>query len=377
MTADRDGIRVLVAHNAPRARTGGMSRIMGFIHDRLEACGIATDYLTADDVPPWLRGGRTRITFPLLVWQRARAAAASGTPYDVINVHEPQSACVSTWRKAHGAAVVVTSHGLEQVGWDIASRSSPAPALSTRLLYPLTSLTQSRIGLTRADHVLCLSGTDRRTLVERFAIPSARITRIFPGVDPVFGAAAVSRDYSRAATLVFAGTWTARKGTRALVAAFESLHAGGLRPRLVILGGGVPAGSMLQAFSPALREYVSCVAAEDDAAAARILARCDVFLLPSLFEGTPLTLVEAMASGLPIVTTRVAGMRDVIRHDVNGLLVTPDEDTELVQALRRLLNDAALRATIGTAAARDAAQLTWEAAAAPVAGVYRALVQGR
>src|SRR3970040_69232 len=103
-------MRILVAHQAPRARTGGMSRLMGFIHDRVEAAGHEIDYLCADDVPPGWSGwvGR-RIAFPLAGHPKTIEAGKAGRPYDIVNVHEPSAAPLIIGRRgARAPAVVVT-----------------------------------------------------------------------------------------------------------------------------------------------------------------------------------------------------------------------------------------------------------------------------
>lgn len=81
-----------------------------------------------------------------------------------------------------------------------------------------------------------------------------------------------------------------------------------------------------------------------------ILGAIDMFLMPSLWEGLPLSLVLAMGAGLPVVASRVAGIPEVVRHDVSGLLVKPGDAADLANALVRLLQDANLRAALGQAA---------------------------
>jgi glycosyltransferase involved in cell wall biosynthesis len=82
---------------------------------------------------------------------------------------------------------------------------------------------------------------------------------------------------------------------------------------------------------------------------ARLLAAADVFALPSHFEGLPMSVVEAMLTGLPVVATDVRGPREQVVEGVTGLLVPPGEDEPLAEALRRLSADAALRARMGEA----------------------------
>jgi glycosyltransferase involved in cell wall biosynthesis len=77
----------------------------------------------------------------------------------------------------------------------------------------------------------------------------------------------------------------------------------------------------------------------------------DLYVLPSIREGLPLALIEAMASGLPCIASRLEGATDVLIDDqVNGLLVPPDDRAGLAAALRRLLRDRADAARLGAAA---------------------------
>jgi glycosyltransferase involved in cell wall biosynthesis len=104
------------------------------------------------------------------------------------------------------------------------------------------------------------------------------------------------------------------------------------------------------------------------------MAEADLFLLPSVFEGTPLTLMEAMHSGMPIVTTNVCGMRDVIEDGRNGLLTPVRTPGAIAAAILRLDSDPSLRESIGRAARAGAMALyTWPQSAKPVWDVYRSL----
>ena len=80
-----------------------------------------------------------------------------------------------------------------------------------------------------------------------------------------------------------------------------------------------------------------------------ILAAGDIFAMPSLSEGLPLALVEAMSVGLPVVVTRVGGVPEVVTDDVEALLVPASDARALSSALRTLISDAALRKRLGSA----------------------------
>ncbi len=80
-----------------------------------------------------------------------------------------------------------------------------------------------------------------------------------------------------------------------------------------------------------------------------ILAAADIFVLPSEFEGLPMSVIEAMLTGLPVVATNVSGPREQVVHDETGLLVPLHDVPALAAALRRLVEDAEARARFGRA----------------------------
>lgn len=77
------------------------------------------------------------------------------------------------------------------------------------------------------------------------------------------------------------------------------------------------------------------------------LAAADIYVLPSHHEGLPLSILEAMASGLPVVATRVGGIPDLVSDGQTGLLVDPEDLRSLAEALARLVEDPSLRLSLG------------------------------
>ena len=379
----RESMRILVAHNVARRRNGGMNRIMGFIHDQVALAGHAVDYFCAEDVPAPLNGRLTRFTFPILVFRHAVHAARLGKPYDIINVHEPQAGVISSFKRAAGNPVVVaTSHGVERRAWELALEEArlgrKGPTLKTRLIYPLTSLWQSKVGLQRSDHIFCLNYEDRDYLLGWLRIADSKLTRIFPGAASVYAEAARKRDYARATCLLFASTWRKNKGIEDLVPAFTILAERHPELALIVLGGGVPQSIVMALFPKSLRVRISFVDTTSEPDTAAVFAAADVYILPSLFEGTPLTLMEAMMSGLPIVATATCGMKDVIQNGRNGLLVPIRSPEAIVKAVEQLIVSPTYRACLGRAAQEDAlGKYTWQKVAEPVRSVYEQLCDGR
>jgi glycosyltransferase involved in cell wall biosynthesis len=88
-----------------------------------------------------------------------------------------------------------------------------------------------------------------------------------------------------------------------------------------------------------------------------LLASSDIFVLSSRSEGHPVSLLEAMATGLPVVATDVGGVAESVVHGQTGLLVPAGEVTALAAALERLVDDEQLRRRLGTAGRVRACEL--------------------
>lgn len=138
---------------------------------------------------------------------------------------------------------------------------------------------------------------------------------------------------------------TEQKAHRVLFDAMAQ-HASLQQLHLVVVGDGELREALKQRVEMlGLRDRVHFVGARRDLG--NILNAVDLFAMPSLWEGLPLSLVLAMGAGLPVVTTRVAGIPEVVQHDVSGLLVSPGKSDELADALARVVEDASLRRSLG------------------------------
>ena len=376
--------RVLVAHRVTRGHWGGMTRMVESIHTELKSLGWKTEYFTADDVPA--TGGERfqRYAFSWYVRRHAREAFLRGEPYEVINIHEPAGAAVVFGQsRLGGPAIVAMSHGLERRYWELRIRKDPPgpepPALRERVLFPATSLWQSHLTLRRADHVFCLSEEDKMFLVDRLHLDPERVTRVFPAAGPEFSGVAQRRTYDRPCQRVlFSGTGIERKGIRQIIEAFSVLAGRHPSLQLGVLGAGVVASSVLADCPSALHSRITVYPPLSHADCAEVLLDYDIFLLPSFFEGTPLALIEAMCTGLPVITTATCGMKDVVEDGQNGLLIAPGNPGQIVSSVELLMNDSSLRRRLGQQASSDATRrFTWRAVAELVNAAYSSLPTSR
>lgn len=149
------------------------------------------------------------------------------------------------------------------------------------------------------------------------------------------------------------GRLTSAKGQRVLLAAAARLREMNLDFHLTFVGDG-PDRAALEAyaaerFPEGCVEFVGAVGQDE---VHRYYDRADIFALPSFAEGVPVALMEAMAKEIPVVSTRITGIPELIEHDVGGLLTAAADVDGLCDALRRLLSDAALRRRLGVGGRR-------------------------
>ena len=139
---------------------------------------------------------------------------------------------------------------------------------------------------------------------------------------------------------------------------------------LTIIGDG-PLGDELvtSAADRGLSDRVTFLGSRDDVF--DLLGLFDVFCLSSRFEGFPIALVEAMATGLPCVATSAGGTSEILIDGSNGLLVPTEDHLMLREALERLITDPLLASRLGNAAAVDSQKLDLQRAADELGQLYR------
>lgn len=175
------------------------------------------------------------------------------------------------------------------------------------------------------------------------------------------------------------GRLDAVKDQASLVTAFKMLcnNDPGLRVRLhlVIIGEGRER-QRLEKLAADMSDRVHLLGNRADVAP--LLRECDIFALSSRAEGIPLTVLEAMASGLPVVATDVGGVGEVVVSEQTGMLVAPSDPAALAAALDRYIHDPALRCRHGGAArARVECRFGLPAMVSTYAELYDRLLGGR
>jgi glycosyltransferase involved in cell wall biosynthesis len=284
---------------------------------------------------------------------------------DVVHIHFASRA--SSVRKmllarlalAQGARLIMHAHGGGYRDY-WAGLSPPARAATLQTL-------------SRA-HCLIVLGETWREFFASVGVPRERIV-VLP--NPVVLPAVLPKRLGRShVRLVYLGLFVRAKGVFDLVDALTRLRPECLgRTRLVLAGNGemAPVRDLVERRGLArfveVRDWLS--PAERD----RLLASADAFVLPSYAEGLPMSLLESMAWGLPVITTAVGSIPEHVRDGVQGLLVQPGDVSELAGAIERIVMDDALRERMGALARSAVEPLSVELYARKVAAIYRSVAR--
>ncbi|MGZ4287817.1 MAG: glycosyltransferase family 4 protein [Solirubrobacteraceae bacterium] len=220
----------------------------------------------------------------------------------------------------------------------------------------------------RARFVACIGDYCRSQLMKLVEAEQwAKLEIVHCGIDP--SAYEVSdRDHSSGPLeLLCVGRLVADKGQGVLLDALAALRREGLDVRATFAGDG-PERAALEhrAARLGIAADVTFEGHVSQDRLRRLYAAADVFCLPSFAEGVPVVLMEAMAAGLPVVSTRVMGIPELVEDGVSGELVAPGRPDSLAAAIRKLTAEPERRAAFGRAGrARVVAQYdvrTWVAA---------------
>jgi len=341
------------------AEGSGTAVAIGGLARALEARGHRVERIVPRG--PWPRGLLARrLWFNLTLPGRMRAAAAAGDAYDLIVGFD-----IDGVRLAAGAPVpyvcsikgVLAEEARCERGW---------PRLMLGSLALLEGLNARRAGLVLSTSAYCC-----QRIAERYGVPSERLALVPEGIDlelwaPSNAAAAadpVAADAQRQPfTVLCVARQYPRKRVIDLLEAFTLVQARLAEARLVIIGDGPEHGALRQRLEELqLGESVQLLGAlPDDAAVRQWYARGSVFCLPSEQEGFGIVFLEAMASGLPVVSTTAAAIPEVVLEGQTGLLVPPRDVPALAEALLRLLGDPALVARLRAGGRQHVRRFSWE-----------------
>jgi alpha-maltose-1-phosphate synthase len=278
----------------------------------------------------------------------------------------------------HGIPHVLTAHSLEPL--------RPWKAEQLGGGYAISSWCE-RTAIESAAAVIAVSAGMRSDIMMTYPrVPADRVHVIHNGIDAVQYAPDRNREVldrygiePERPSVVFVGRVTRQKGLQVLLRAAELLDP---QAQLVLCAG--------QADTPELQETVSALVDHlratrsgvvwlpgmlEKAEVIQILSHATVFACPSLYEPLGIVNLEAMACGTAVVASAVGGIPEVVADGTTGLLVPPDDERALAEAINSLIADPAKAAELGARGrARAVAEFSWDSIAAQTAALYHSLL---
>jgi UDP-glucose:(heptosyl)LPS alpha-1,3-glucosyltransferase len=349
-------------------RQGGVSNVIAELSDR---AGIEHDVdIYASEALDVGQSPARFVHVPMLerpAWVQIPTFAArlrtvlDPSRYDIVHVHD-----------SHGLhADVVTCHGCVAAWFDVARRDVGFPKSLLSRIYPphASAILWERFALRRSETpIIAVSGRTAEELTRCVGIDPARIHVIYNGIDTARFAPAPSRSAARAqlgelvqprsanaVVLAFAGYSFRRKGLAQVIRAMAAL--GDDRIELWAAGGDDPAPYERLAGQLGVADRVRFLGHRSDILS--LMQAADAFVMPSSYDPFPLVLLEALACGTPVITTRAVGTAELMTDGREGYIVDDPFDTaELAGALGRLLEQEAHWPELGAAA--RALTLDWD-----------------
>jgi glycosyltransferase involved in cell wall biosynthesis len=244
----------------------------------------------------------------------------------------------------------------------------------------------NRLLLERRDRVVGVGAAVRQALIDNEGIPGNRVEVVYNGIDPDRCAARLGEREAARRELGLGGDDLAVLQVARLdylkdhATAVRTIGrvAGRCPSVCLLLAGEGPEREAIRAQVErlGLTNQVRFLGLRQDVP--RLLAAADLFLLTSISEGIPLTLIEAMAAGLPVVSTRVGGTGEVVIDGETGLLTPPRDDAALAEAVLRLAQMPGLRRRMGQCGAERARSLfSEERMADQYFELYEEMLHGR
>lgn len=295
-------------------------------------------------------GGLLRILPAVIALYRRLARLVRQDGIELIQTHLPAAnylGLLLTWRRR--CAVVGTIHNNQEFryGHDVSTWRARLRQRAYRSL------------VRRCDAVVTVSADVRDSLVRDLRLGASEAEKLaivpngvpMPAQLPAAELLGVRQRYGckpAEPLVVGAGRLTSQKNFEALIEAAASMLRQHVSFRVLVAGDGPLRGDLQARIDGhGLSERFRLLGNITDLAT--LLQAADLFVLPSAWEGLPLVLLEAMASGLPVVATAIEGVSEVVTDGESGLLVPPGDSGALASALTSLLADPVKRESLGAA----------------------------
>lgn len=291
------------------------------------------------------------------LYNRRLVAAFDSHDADVLHAHDwiTIPAALELKRKT-GKPLVLTIHSMES------DRSAG--------FWPQQWIADiERSGVHGADKVIAVSRYTKDALVKQYGVDPAKVTAIHNGIDAAKFHSAVRRDYTKAlGPVLFLSRLSRQKGPLYFLRAARRVLATRPKARFVMAGTGEMLGECIQyTLEHGIADRVTFTGFVGNGDLADVYAHNGLYVLPSVSEPFGISVLEAMATGLPTIVSRSCGVGEALQH----VLRSGYDDTEdMAEMIVALIDSPVLREEMGRNGAKEAARFTWGACAKSTLDVY-------
>ena len=292
-----------------------------------------------------------------------------GSP-DILHIHDWLTVPAGVGAKhLLRTPLVMTFHSTE------ASRSSNSPSAESAMVEGLEWW-----GSFEAARVIAVSGWMRSEILTRLKAPEEKVEQIPNAVEPSKFEGPFDADAARARwnvgggqkMITAVGRLTAQKGFDDLIRAYPAIRSAVPGSRLVIVGDGHMRAELENiAEREHVRDGTTFAGFVSDNELVTALRSSDVVVVPSRFEPFGIIALEAMASGAPLVVSRVGGLAEIVEDSVDGIEVEPNNPSAIAAATVRILSDGELAARLSTRGLEKVKSYSWENVAKRTLSVYQ------
>ena len=376
---DARPLTILLVGDYPDDPRLGSSKVAHKLRDEFDTLGHTCDIIWTDEIGRFPRWRQVRQVVSPWMAGRAIVRRMGRRHYDVIDAASAEGlflGVIGLIPDRDRAAFVCRSHGLEHRNYarmlDDHEAGLRSKSALRRVWYPASRLSQVAAAARVADALILINDGDRAFAIDRGWQPPEHVAVVPHGISERFISAAPPADAPRGAGLLFCGTWDLMKGVTYVAESINQLHASGERVRLTVLGPGMPQETVLAAFDPAARSFVTVI---DRAPEDRVMdeyRRHDALLFASTYEGFGLVAIEAMSQRLPVIATPAGCAATLVEDGVTGFRVPPRDASAIAAAVRRLYADPSAARAMAERAHAKVAGMTWRATAERTIAVYTA-----
>jgi glycosyltransferase involved in cell wall biosynthesis len=354
----------------PNAGASGATLQLGEAYRNL---GHEVYFYSYDNLPSHLPGRLMGLLFPFYV------------AYYIYFLHQKEhldvvhASSIDAWiwgclfqpiNRRNRPLLVTQSHGLEHTMHQQILAEAQQGNLRLSWKYPLYNgsvlLWQAATSFRIADLCFMLNRHDAQMLIQQIGLKAAKI-KVFPNGIPTKFLGLPFQELQlppgELPQIACVGSYINRKGIQYSVPALHQLMHKYPKLKVSFLGTGCAASTVLNDFPTALQARIKVISHFDKQDLPLLLTGHHILLFPSLSEGFPLALVEAMACGLAPVVTEIPGCTEVVTDRQNGLLIPPRQPAAITQALTQLLENPQQLNQLRREAYESVQQYSWESIA--------------